>query len=524
MYQPRTQMRDYWEHQFSLKESDIEQLYNHFLEVGKPQSTADLVRSIMDHRVHEEKQELLRRIDGYTAYEPKESFKPGDKLVFPYQELETGDVTAVRDGINPDIADFKVISVKVNGKVREYAAELPTTHEANLNSGIDSILAQIDSERTYQLYHPLVHPKLAATLDAEEEFIVLGGKWFVKALLADVSIGQLHLAEAVLDMNRGGPLETAEIVREIDLENTLDDETKTFSLNHALLNDERFDEVAPHGKVTWFLKRMEPEAVQETPDRLKFTARAYDEALLSVQLRTLVNEIADEWSDIDANDFIQKVVITLNYPHRITGTLPLNAAMRKLLPLGRSSRQRFTIRDAETNTDIPVWVVKEGRYIYGLQDWFTENQIVVGAYITIKQSEEDGVLLIDYDRRRPQREDVRFATVEGNRLTFDFQRRPVGCGFDDLSIIGTDSLAPIDVLWKRTAERSDSLATIIADILPNLTKLSLQNAVHSKTLYGVVNMLRRTPPEPLFAELVRHPAFQIVGDHYWRFDSSRWRG
>jgi hypothetical protein len=37
-------------------------------------------------------------------------------------------------------------------------------------------------------------------------------------------------------------------------------------------------------------------------------------------------------------------------------------------------------------------------------------------------------------------------------------------------------------------------------------------------------MLKRLPPAPIFAELVRHPAFQPVGDHYWRFDSSRWQG
>lgn len=524
VYQPRTQMRDYWEHQFSLKESDIEQLYNHFLEVGKPQSTGDLVRSIMEHRVLEEKQELLRRIKGYTAYEPKGSFGLGDKLVFPYQNLDTGEVMSIRDGVNPDIGDFKVVSVKIDDKIREYASDLPATHSANLNGGIESLIDQIDSERTFQLYHSLVEPKLNQTLEEQEEFIVLGGKWFVKALLADVGIGQLHLAEAVLDMNGGGPLDTASIVKEIDLENELDDETKVFSLNYALINDDRFDEVAPRDEVTWFLHRMEPESVLYTPDRLKYEARAYDKALLSSQLNMLVHEIGDEWSDMDAADFVQQVSITINYPHRISGTLPLNHAMMRLLPLGRSPRQIFIFKDVETQEEIPVWVIKKDRYIYGLQEWFAKNQIVVGAYINVKKSEEENVVLIDYQRRRPQREDVRFATVDGNRLAFDFQRRPVGCGFDDLTVIGTDSTNPIDVLWKRTAERGDSLATIVADVLPTLSKLSLQNAVHSKTIYSVVNMLRRTPPEPLFAELVRNPAFQIVGDHYWRFDSSRWRG
>jgi hypothetical protein len=36
-------------------------------------------------------------------------------------------------------------------------------------------------------------------------------------------------------------------------------------------------------------------------------------------------------------------------------------------------------------------------------------------------------------------------------------------------------------------------------------------------------MLKRLPPGPVFAELVRHPAFQSVGDHYWRFERSQWQ-
>jgi hypothetical protein len=29
------------------------------------------------------------------------------------------------------------------------------------------------------------------------------------------------------------------------------------------------------------------------------------------------------------------------------------------------------------------------------------------------------------------------------------------------------------------------------------------------------------PPGPVFAELVKHPAFQPVGDHYWQFEAGR---
>jgi len=43
-------------------------------------------------------------------------------------------------------------------------------------------------------------------LIADPELICVARKWFPRALLVDVNIGHLNLAEAVLDMANGGPL------------------------------------------------------------------------------------------------------------------------------------------------------------------------------------------------------------------------------------------------------------------------------------------------------------------------------
>ena len=51
---------------------------------------------------------------------------------------------------------------------------------------------------------------------------------------------------------------------------------------------------------------------------------------------------------------------------------------------------------------------------------------------------------------------------------------------------------------------------------------NVQSAVHAKTLYAAVNVARRSPPGPIFAELVSHPYYLLVGDAYWRFDQSHW--
>jgi hypothetical protein len=324
-------------------------------------------------------------------------------------------------------------------------------------------------------------------------------------------------------MHGGGPLKTDDILVHLDLDKRIAPATRTFSLNYALLNDSRFDEVAPKEQVAWFLNRMEPSEVIATPPRLIYDPVAFDRALLSPQLALLERELADEWSDLDVVDFVQSTNVTLIYPHRLLGTMPLNASIRQMLPLGRSPRQIVTLRDAETGQDLQVWAIKEGRYLYGLKEWYESNEILVGAYLTLRKGSEPHILLLDYDRRRPQREDVRLATVVSDQIRFELQRRRVGCGYDDLMVVGTDFTAAIDAVWKRVRNQQRSLASLIATLLPALAELSLQNAVHSKTLYSVVNMVRRVPPGPVFAELVRHPAFQPVGDQYWSFNARRWQ-
>lgn len=524
MIQPRTQTQEYWEHDFALTDADIDQLYTHFLDVEKPQSVPDLVRAVMDHRVAEEKAELMRRVKGYEVYQPQHTYAAGTKVVFPLLDFANGEITAVRDGINPQEDSFKVISVNMNGKVREFASELVSTHPANLGEGgIDGLVETIDSEDIYNLYHSLVEPKVEAALHSRDNFLRLGGQWFVTELLADVNVGHLHLAEAVLEMSEGGPLSTAEIVTHLDLEASVEQSAQLFSLNYALLKDERFDEVAPRGRVAWYLSKSVPDLVSAPHERLVYEQIAYDRALLSPQLMLLEREISDEWSDLESAEFVESMKFTLLYPHRILGTAPLNATITNLLPLGQSPRQIFTLRDAETKEDYQVWVIKDGRYIYGLKEWYEKNEILVGSYITISKGEQDDVLMLDYERRRPVREDIRLASVVDGRVQFELQRRAISCGYDDLMVIGTDVTAAIDALFKRTLNNQRSISSLLAMLLPALALLSLQNAVHSKTIYSAINMLRRLPPGPVFAELVRHPAFQPVGDQYWRFDPNRWQ-
>lgn len=524
MIQPQTLTEKYWGAQFTLTEADIEQIYNLFLEKEKPLTVEQITRYVMANRVTEEKNEIERRLSGRTLYQPTKSYQMGEELVFPALKFANGKVTALRDGNNPQDGVFKVISVEINQKVREFAAELTNDHILNQMS-IDSWnpAAEADIDGLVSQYGAEVAAKITAHLKKQSEFVRLAGLWFAKSLLPQISVGHLHLAHAVLEMYEGGPLPTEEIIPHLDLDKSPSPDVNIFALNQALLEDERFDEVAPQGQVAWFLRKMEPAEVKEIPERLRYRSIPYDRALLSPQLLLLERELDDEWSNLESYPSQRPVMFTLTYPHRAVGSLPLSSRVRAILPLGETPRQRFRFVDQGSGKDVVGWVVKEGRYMAGFRDWFQENNIPVGGYITLKMAEEPGTVLLDFDRRRPQREYVRLASVdENNKIKFEHNKRNISCGFDDLLIVGTDFGAAIDALFRRVESRQQSIADLLAELFPELSGLNPQNTVHAKTLYSAINMLRRVPPGPLFSELVRHPAFVAVGDHYWQFNPQRY--
>ena len=316
-------------------------------------------------------------------------------------------------------------------------------------------------------------------------------------------------------------MEADDLLTHLDMDPDIDIGVQRFSLNYALASDERFDNVAGKGRISWFLHRMEPDDVQETPARLRYRPIDYDRSRLSPQLTALELELDDEWSAITPPASVQPAILALTYPHRWAGTLPLSSRLQPLFKLSSSPRQRVVFIDEKTKEDFAGWVVPEGRYIYGLQEWFDENKIPVGGFLHLAPGKEAGQILIGYDRRRPQREWVRLATVTDNRIQLELKRRSIGCGYADLLIVGSDVVAAIDALWRRAEAKERTVASLLVELFPALAPLTPQETVHAKTLYSAMNMLQRMPPGPIFAELVGNPAFQNVGDHYWIYDPVR---
>jgi len=523
--QRQTHTAAYWTNGFQVTRADIEYLFAQFLEDETPLSIRDLALRLIQHRLAQEEDNLRKQIARGEIFQPKGAYAIGQELLFPAFEFAVGKVIGERGGQNPDYGDFTVIEVEFEDKRRrEFASQLQKPHALNMedaNGKQFHTAATMTAEEIYAQHGEQIAEELEARLVDEDDAIYFGGKWFLRSLLANVNVGHLHLAEAILDINEGGPLSPAIILNDLDLAKEVPPALREFSLNVAMANDERFDEVGPAGEVMWYLKRLEPPEVLTTPQRLIYQPLDYDHGLLSDELLMLERELDDEFSPLEPPAKRPgEATLTLIYPHRRAGTLPLTSRVQALFPTAFDTRRiRITLVDGQTGQEFAGWVVREDKYVYGLDDFYRRYRLPVGAFVTVRSTEDPTRLIIDFEAHRPRTEYIRLVIPNEGRLTFANFKRSIGAGYDELLILGAEDLEGVDAIGATARDRRRSLFDIMRDLIPELARLNPQNAVHAKTLYSAVNVIRRCPPGPIFAALVARPEFAHVGGPYWRLSS-----
>lgn len=522
MLQLQTATEQYWTEHFTITDEDIEYVFSVFLEDEKPLSSREIAQLVVEHRLDQELRLLRRQIERGELFQPRHHYEIGQSLVFPALDYAAGTVVGLREGNNPEHGPFTVIQVSFDGgELREFASGLSTPHELNLEGAIDlrALSSAADAAAIMQEYGDDIIYLLEERLRAEPDAVYFAGRWFLRSLLADVSIAHLHLAEAVLVMHNGGPLSTQAILKELDLPREVNPRLQAFSLDYALFQDERFDEVGPAGQVLWCLREMEPEEVLAVPERLRYVPIEYDWRLLTDDLVALEREIDDELSNLRSPaQPTDSVTFSLNFPHRRTGTLPLNSQLRHLFPTAyETPRILMVLVDGQTGEEMPGWVVREHRYVYGLADFYRRHKLPVGVYITVRRTDDPSRVIVDFGAHRPRTEWIRLAVATSDRrLLFENQKRAIGAEYDELMVLGADDLKAVDALWISTDRPERGLADIMRDMMAGLARLTPQRTVHAKTLYSAVNVIRRCPPGPIFAALVARPEFEHVGGPYWR--------
>ncbi len=514
---------DFWE-SVSIEENDIEFLYNHLLEYETPRTAAELAGFLIDEKIRAERQSIKeKRSAGGEIYYPKNEYDVGASIIFPSQGWRKGVVAEKRSGYNPDIASLEVIRVEFeSGKFGEFASKL-ADHLLNDPPPIQDDDGLLDPSGVLETHGEEIANKIRERLKNSDEFVEIAGRWFPKALLVEINVGHLNLAEAILEMEGGGPLPTTRLLETIDLSAEINDTLAAFSLDYALWKDERFDEVGPAGEILWFLRRLEPPQVQETPGHLRYFKIEYEPADLSEDMQILEISLDDELSEIDMSPVSREAVdIKLIYPHWRAGTLPLSSRLRHLFPMAyQAPRIRFILVDGETGEKFPGWVVQREKYVYGLSEYYNEKGLFPGSLMTIRRSETPGEVIVEADTGREVREWLRTVLIgsDGN-IVLAMLKQNVSSAFDDRMAISVPDPDALDTVWEKNRKERTPFEKIVVKTLRELSKLTPQGNVHASELYAAVNLSRRTPPGPILALLNSRPWFSHVGDLYFKLDDA----
>lgn len=517
----------HWAYSFSIGAEDIESITNLLLEKETPLSSEELATEIIKAREDLTRQNQARKYLGAKVYRPSERYELGDRLTFSRLNYATATVVNLRDGKSTDLSPLTIAAVEFEdspgqpeSRLREFVIGYDQDHplnDADTNrhpsqmSGeytVDDILNDPDTDIVEQVDD---------ALERNADLVRLAGTWFVRELMLELDIGHLHLAEAVLDMHEGGPLRPEEILEQIGGVGDAPLPLQVFSLNYHMNQDERFDEVGPAGRVLWHLTSQLPRLVREVPAILEYEPIPFDRSLLSREMMQLEYDLDDEHSPVKSPRPEEEVSLTLIYPHRRVGTLPINSETKYVFPEAKTPRIAITIVDALDKKEYPCWVVHEFKYVVGLAPIFQKHHLPVGAYVYLTPTEDRSRIEVEFDTYRPRTEWIPVVErSERDLLRCKTAKRAIGADYDEMIIVGVTNLPEVDQLGKDLHSKGASLAQLLVRLVRELSKENPQGTVHAKILYSTLNILRRCPPGPMFATLVNVPEFEDVGDNYWK--------
>ena len=510
---------DYWKN-LSLDGKDLEFVSNYLFEKETPLTEKELVPVFIDERIRGERAALAQQQQAAgTVYLPKGQYKVGEALIFPALEWVQGKVVSLRPGVNPSVGEFGVIEVELeDGSKRCFASGL-VVHKLNEPPEETAEQGGFNAASVLEQYGGELEARLAEALRADEGLVKIAGRWFPRALLVDVNVGHLNLAEAVLDEASGGPLPTSALLEQIELPADVNSKLLEFSMNYALQEDGRFDEVGPAGEVLWYLKRLEPADVQQIPAPLRYMPIAYDRSTMTPQMLALEAEIDDELGESESvHGAAEEATISLSYPHWRAGTLPVTPRMHGLFPTAyESPRVRFTLVDSKTGSQIPAWVVRQQRYVAGLAEFYKKYELTPGSLIVLRKGKQPGQTIIEARTHRPTRDWVRTVLVGSDGgIVFAMLKQNLTAEFNERMVVAVPDVNGVDDACAQLNKQRQPFDVLVHDMMVELVKMNVQGHVHAQELYSAINIVRRCPPAPLMTFLAAQSAYKHVGDLHFR--------
>ncbi len=524
MIRRNTQTAVYWREPFTINPDDLEYLGNFLLEKETAQFTETLTLALIEYRCQREESRIRNELSKGVLFQPNKTYQVGQQLVFPAFEYVPGTITGKRAGVNPEHGEFEVIQVTLEGQttLREFASSLSTPHRLNRTDSDTTGTGEhlLTPRELLAQYGDAVRKALLQQLDSATQpaFVRDGDRWLLQDMLIEVHVGHLNIAEALIEVNNR-PITTTTLMTEMGLPTQYADDLRRFSANSALRRDGRFADVGSGAEPAWYLTRLLPPEVMETPALLRYEPIAYDRLALSVEMLQQEWELDDEWStdaiSIETPMLAPTVTLNLIYPHLRSGTLPLSSRVRSFFPRGQGRATMITLVDGRWGARFPAFVSHEGRYIAGLSGWFEQHKLPVGAIITLERTSEPLEYVVDFRPRRMRREWSRTAEIRDDELIFQMQKQAITCDYDENLTVAEVSLGALDAYRAEVNQQRTPLSRLVRQIAHELAGKSPQGTVHAKTIYSAVNLLRRTPPGPVFAALATDGTLRSSGGGYW---------
>lgn len=526
-WQTKNNFVDYWKN-LTINQNDLNALTNHLFETESPAVIEVLATVFVNNRLKEiQAEEELKQEEAGFFYHPKEEYPVGTKIIFPELNWISGVVAATREGNNPIFGDFSVITVEFDdGSTKEFASNLED-HILNDKTYMSDTISEIDANSIMQEFGVQIKRQLSQALANQNELVLIGHSWFPKSLLIDIGIGSLNIAEAILDSMDGGPIGIAELMKQLEMTDEENKQLLEFSLNYALQEDSRFDEVGSSGVFSWYLKRMEPKSVLEVPLYLQSDCQSLEREGFDPDLEKLFSELSDELTwQIDPHEVyepVKKVRIPLSYPHWRAGTLPITPETYTIFPSAlQSERIKIDFQDEISKERIPAWVVRPHRYVTGLKEWYEDQNLIPGSIVEIASTKDPGVIKINIERKRSNKEWIKTVLVGADGgIVFALLRQSIYAGFNDRMAIAIPDVKGLDQIWENRSKKEIPLKNDVTRLMHELSKLNNQSHVHFVDLYAGINVIRRVSPQELFFTLANNDEFTHIGDNYYHLSASQ---
>jgi len=260
-------------------------------------------------------------------------------------------------------------------------------------------------------------------LSQDSRIAHFGDQWMIEDVVPRLSRGDLRRIKDYIE-EQEQPLTDDVLVQDVleVRQKASDFELMRFALNYRLAQEHRdFEFVGTNNQRFWSVSNLP--AIGTT--RKKATE-------IGTDYRFLLEELPAK----PAHRSVTQISHVLTFYEFCLGLLPYDPEMQALLPAPLTANQRSVVLTFECPQQYTTYLVElryptpnRGGYLLGLDDFFNEN-LVAGALISIRATENDGHYIMEYEAGESQSR--RLLELDDRRQRYVFRPTSFSCAvFDD---------------------------------------------------------------------------------------------